>query len=320
MIKTIHTLGAALLAVSALTASADDYPQRPIQVIVPYSAGGGTDVSMRILAESMERNIPGATIVVRNQSGGGGSIGTSGMVNARPDGYTLGTGLQGPLVLLPLLGGTAYNFDDVTYIGMFGRVPHVLAACAGAPFSDYEGFIAYASEHVPQIANTGAGGSVQITTEAFAKNQGIKIESIPFNGAADSRTACVGGHVDAMTGSPSEVLPQIRSGNLTPILVMEDQRLEALPDTPTAKEKGIDFSWSSWKGLVAPKGVPDDILHTLRAGLEASVADEQFLNSMRELNELPEYEEADTFRVRAQEDTTIAEAILRDIGMFGMNK
>ena len=297
-----------------------EFPERPVQVVVPYSAGGSTDLSMRILADSFERNVSGATMVVRNQPGGGGSIGVSAALHARPDGYTLGAGAQGPLSLLPNLGGTDYTLDDVEFIGMMSRSLQLLVACKGAPFSDFDGFLAYAKTKAPQIGNSGAGGANHVSAEAFAKAAGIKVKSVPYEGSSKARTACIGGHIDAMVASPAEALAQSKAGNMTPLFIMEEKRIDLFPDTPTAVEKGIDFTWSSWKGLIAPKGIPQDVLKMLREAFAKSVADKEFVKKMVDMGEFVEYADAATLEKKVRKDSDTAEAVLKDLGMYGMNK
>jgi len=310
----------AVMTVAVSTPVFAEFPERPIQVIVPYSAGGSTDLSMRLLADSFKRSVPGSTMVVRNQPGGGGSIGVSATLHARPDGYTVGAGAQGPLSLLPPLGGTDYSLDDIEYIGMMSRSLQLMVACKDAPFSDFDSFISYSKSNATQIGNSGAGGANHISAEAFAKAAGIQVKSVPYQGASQARTACIGGHIDAMVASPAEALAQSQAGNMTPLFIMEEKRIDLFPDTPTAVEKGIDFTWSSWKGLIAPKGIPADTLKTLREAFAKSVADPEFQKKMTEMGEFVEYADAEALEKKVRSDNATAEAVLRDLGMYGMNK
>lgn len=312
-------VAAAALAMSAGPAFAE-FPKRPVQVIVPYSAGGSTDLSMRLLADSFKRTVKGSTMVIRNQPGGGGSIGVSATIHARPDGYTLGAGAQGPLSLLPHLGGTDYSLEDVEYIGMMSRSLQLLVACKDAPFSDFDSFMAYSKEHAPQIGNSGAGGANHVSAEAFAKAAGIKVKSVPYQGSSQARTACIGGHIDAMVASPAEALSQSQAGNMTPLFLMEEERIDLFPDTPTAVEKGIDFTWSSWKGLIAPKNIPAENLSFLREAFKNAVADPEFQKKMTEMGEFVEYADAAALKKKVEADSQTAEAVLKDVGMYGMNK
>lgn len=319
-INLTRTLIATALTMLMITPVFAEFPERPVQVIVPYSAGGSTDLSMRLLADSFKRNVPGATMVVRNQPGGGGSIGVSAGLHARPDGYTVGAGAQGPLSLLPHLGGTDYSLDDVEFIGMMSRSLQLMMACKEAPFNDFDSFMSYAKDQAPQVGNSGAGGANHVSAEAFAKAAGIKVKAVPYQGSSKARTACIGGHIDAMVASPAEALEQSKAGNMIPLFIMEEKRIDLFPDTPTAVEKGIDFTWSSWKGLIAPKGISEENLKTLREAFAKSVADEEFQTKMTEMGEFVEYADAAALEKKVRSDSETAEAVLRDLGMYGMNK
>lgn len=317
MFKT-SLIGATLATVAAGSAMAADYPQRPVQIIVPYSAGGSTDLSMRVVAETFERLFDNQ-MVVRNQPGGGGAIGSSAAINARPDGYTLGAGAQGPLVIKPLIGGTDYQLEDVQFIGLFARSLQVMVACADAPFTDYDGFVEYAKSNAPQVGNSGAGGANQISAEAFADVAGITIESVPYNGSSEARTACIGGHIDAMVASPAEAKAASGSGQMTPLFVMEDERIDLFPDTPTAVEKGVDFTWSSWKGLIGPKGMDEDTLAWLRDAVAQVANDEQFKKTLTDMGEFVTFEDGEDFTARAEKDMETTRAVLEKLDMLGMN-
>ncbi|ABN78155.1 Bug family tripartite tricarboxylate transporter substrate binding protein [Cereibacter sphaeroides] len=307
------------LAALAATPALADYPQRPIQIVVPYSAGGSTDLSARLMAESLARHLEGATVVVRNQPGGGGTIGTSSVANARPDGYTLGIGAQGPLSIAPHMGGADYALTDVEFVGLFGRSLQVFVACANAPFADYDAFAAYAKDKPVQVGNSGAGGANHISAEAFGKAAGLKIESVPYPGSSDARTACVGGHIQAMVASPAEALAASEAGQMTPLFVMEDERIDLFPDTPTAKEKGVDFTWSSWKGVIAPKGIPEEVMAPLKAAVKAASEDPDFREKMTAMGEFVTYEDGAAFTARAEKDAEVALKTLDELGMTGMN-
>ncbi|MGP9674444.1 MULTISPECIES: Bug family tripartite tricarboxylate transporter substrate binding protein [Halomonas] len=320
LLPTLATLSCGVL-LTAVSANAADYPVRPVQVIVPYSAGGGTDLSARIMADTMKKYL-GKSLVVRNQPGGGGSIGTSAALHARTDGYTLGMGAQGPLAMLPHYGGVGYSLDDVEFLALMGRNLMVVAGCQGAPFEDAESFIDYAREHPGEVrvGNSGAGGANHIAIEGFGSAAGIEFNSMPFGGASAAVTACVGGHIDAVIAHPAEVLPHIESGSIPALLVMEEERIDALPDTPVPEELGVDFTWSAWKGVIAPKGLPDDVKETLSEALRETFQDEEFLARMEEMGEFVDYRSADEFRELAESDSATAEEIIRQLNMYGVNQ
>lgn len=302
-------------------AAAQSFPARAIEIDVPYAAGGGTDVSMRVLAETLSAKLDGATVIVRNTPGGGGAIGTGDVLKAAPDGYTLGTGAQGPIALLPHYGGTTYTIDDVDFLALLGRNLQVVLACANAPFEDFAGFLDYARENegATLVGNSGAGGANHLSMEAFGTEAGVTFEHVAFGGASEALTNCAGGHVDAVTATPSEARPHIESGNVRPIFVMEAERIEDMPEVPTAVENGVDFTWSSWKGVIAPKGLPDDVRATLTEALAETMQDEAFLARMAELGEFVDYRDSAGYEALARADSEMAESIIEDLGMTGMN-
>lgn len=314
-------LAGATLALGAGSAQAQDFPSQPIEIIVPYAAGGGTDLSVRVLASVMQKHLDGATVIVRNQAGGGGGIGTGAMLASEPDGYTLGTGSQGPIALLPHFGATNYTIDDADFLGLMGRNLQVVLACAGAPFTNFDEFITYAKDNpgMVLIGNSGAGGANHLSVEAFAKAADVSFENVPFGGASEALTACAGGHIDAVTATPSEAQPHLDSGAVTALFIMEEERIDAMPDVPTAVENGIDFTWSSWKGILAPQGLPEDVRATLVEALQASITDPEFVAKMEEMGEFVDYRDPEGYEALARGDSEMAESIIRDLGMYGMN-
>lgn len=298
----------------------DSYPVRPVQVIVPYSAGGGTDLSVRVLADAVKKVLPRGFVVV-NQPGGGGSIGTSGISHAKPDGYTIGTGSQGPLALLPHYGGIDYTKDDFEYIALLGKNLMCIAVGKRSPVQSAQELIDYAKANPGKltVGNSGAGGANHLMAEGFAQAAGIQIKSMPFNGASNAITAAVGNHINVVTGHPSELVNHAKSGNLKVILVVDGQRIKEFPDAPTAKELGIDFEWASWKGVVGPKGMPEDVRQVLTDAVEKALQDPDFLKKMEDLGEYVEFMNGADYKALCDSDSAKAEAVIRSLGMYGMN-
>jgi tripartite-type tricarboxylate transporter receptor subunit TctC len=302
-------------------ASAQDYPSRSIEVIVPYAAGGGTDLSMRVMADVLSKKLGGATVVVKNVPGGGGGIGTGAALKAKPDGYTLGTGAQGPIALLPHYGATSYTIDDVDFLALMGRNLQIVLACAKAPFTDFDSFLAYAKKNPGKVlvGNSGAGGANHLSIEAFGRAAGATFEHVPYGGASKALIACAGGHINAVTATPAEARPHVESGAVKPLFVMEAERIKDYPDVPTAVEKGVNFTWSSWKGVIAPKGMPEAVRAKLTAALKATFTDPDFTKKMGEMGEFVDYRDSDGYAALAKGDSKKAEAIIRDLGMYGMS-
>ncbi|WP_337996796.1 tripartite tricarboxylate transporter substrate binding protein [Oleispirillum naphthae] len=309
---------AALAAVAA--AAAADYPARPVQIIVPYNAGGGTDLTARLIAQTLEKYL-GGTVLVRNQPGGGGGIGTSAALHARPDGYTLGTGSQGPLAMLPHYGGIDYTIQDVDFLALIGRNLMVVAVNKNAPIKDGKAFLAYAEAHPGRltVGNSGAGGANQIAMEGFAMAAGVQVKSLPFGGSIAAITACIGGHIQAVVAHPAELIDHVKAGNLRVVMVFEDERIPAFPDAETAKELGVDFTWAAWKGLIAPKGLPAAVRAKLVAALDKTFHDKAFLAKMTGMGEDVDYRRSAEFKRLAERDAVVAGNVIRAIGLYGMN-
>lgn len=308
------------VGMAAPAVQAAEYPARPVQIIVPYNAGGGTDLAARVLAQTMEKYL-GGTVIVRNQPGGGGSIGTSATVHAKADGYTLGTGSQGPLVMLPQYGGIDYSINDVDFLALMGRNLMVIAASKDAPFKTGAEFLAYAKAHPGEVTvgNSGAGGANHVATEGLGMAADVKLKSMPFGGAVAAITACLGGHIQAVVAHPPELANHVKAGNLNVIMVMEDKRIADFPEAPTTKELGVDFTWAAWKGVIAPKGLPDDVRKKLADALDKTFHDQDFLKKMKDMGEDIDYRPADAYKALAMKDSAVAEKVIRAIGMHNMN-
>ncbi len=309
------------LVVSFATISeAGDYPDHPIQIVVPYSAGGGTDLSARVMAKVMRKYL-GKPLVVVDQPGGSGAIGTSGVSHAAPDGYTLGMGAQGPLTMLPHYGGIDYSKDSFDYLALMGRNLILVAVNKDAPFQDGKAMIEWAKAHPGKltVGVSGAGGAPRIATEGFASEAGITVKCMPFNGSAPAITACVGGHIKAVAAHPAELVNQSKAGNLKILMVMEPERISLFPNVPTTKELGVDFTWAAWKGVIAPKGLPADVKAKLADALNKTFKDPEFLKKMENLGEFVDYRNGEAFKKLVDRDSVVAEKVIRSLNMYGMN-
>lgn len=241
-----------LLAMPALAA----YPEKPVTVICPWSAGGGTDTLLRALSKEAEKYL-GQTINVVNQTGGGGAIGHNAIRAARPDGYTLGM-ITFELNSLPPQGLVPFTWKDFDPLMRINSDPAALTVRADAPYSTVRGFMDYAKTHPGEITvgNSGPGSVWHIAAGLAADKTGVKVKHVPFDGAAPAVTALVGGHITAVTVSVAEVRGQVQAGNLKILGVMSAERDRIFPDVPTFKEQGVDVQFYTWRGLAAPKGTP----------------------------------------------------------------
>lgn len=307
-------VAAVMIGGFATVASAAGLLDRPVELVVPYAAGGGTDVVARLIAERLEPRL-GTPVVVKNVVGGGGSIGTSQVVHALPDGFTIGTGSQGPLAMLPQYGGLDYGLDDVEFLALIARNRMVLAVRPGLPYADARGLLDYARANpgAVTVGNSGAGGANHVAAEGLAMEAGVRIRSMPFGGAAGAIAACLSGEVAAVVAHPAEVRTLAREGRLIPVLVMEEARIAELPEVPTAREVGVDFTWAAWKGLIAPKGLPPAARARLVAAIAAIFEDPEFRARLEGLGEFVDYRPGPAFAELARRDFFAAGRVIRAI-------
>jgi tripartite-type tricarboxylate transporter receptor subunit TctC len=270
--------GFAVLAASTGLAAAQDYPTRPITMIVPFAAGGPTDVIARIVSENMSKTL-GQTIVIENVVGAGGTTGATRAMRAAPDGYTIIMGHMGThaasVALYPKL---AYKPDaDFEPIGLVAGTPILILAKKDFPAKDLKEFVAYVKANADKLNLAHAGvGSVSFTTCLLLNSLlNVKPTSIPYQGTGPSMNALVAGQVDYMCDQIVNAVPQIKGGTIKAYAIGTAERNPSLPDVPTTKEAGLpDFQASAWNALFAPKGTPKPVLDKLTAALDKALNDE----------------------------------------------
>ncbi len=285
MPRPSRALGACA-ALALLTACADqgggapseeaaaDYPTEDIRLLVPYAAGGPTDLTARAYGASLEEQL-GQTVVVENLEGGSGAIAMQELVGSEPDGYTLSLVTAGTLVLTPLANEVGYTKDDVTPIGVMAEVPSVLAVGSGSPYATAEDFFA-AAEANPGTITVGTPGASTpqgIELVRLKEEYGVEVTVVPFNGNAEMTTALLGGNVDAvLINASSDVTTNIDAGAFRPLAVSTEEQLPWLPDTPTLAESGfpeLTLSGSTF-GLAGPAGLPEEIVTVLEDALRTA--------------------------------------------------
>ena len=283
MPRPVRTL-AALAAIGLLTACAEEgggaagdpaaYPSEEIRLLVPYAAGGPTDLTARAYGTALEQQL-GQTVVVENLPGGSGALATQQLIAAEPDGYTLSLVTAGTLVLTPLANEVGYTKDDVTPIGVMSEVPSVLAVGADSPYQSAADFFT-AAEQEPGGITVGVPGASTpqgIELQRLREEYGVEVTAVPFNGNAEMTTALLGGNVDAvLINASSDVTGNIDGGQFRPLAVSSEERLSWLPDTPTLVESGfpeLTLSGSTF-GLAGPAGLPEEVVTVLQDALRTA--------------------------------------------------
>ena len=256
---------AALATLPGTSHAEPGYPNRPVELIVPAGAGGGTDVLARAFAEAARKHLPQQPFTVMNRPGASGMIGHGEMINAKPDGYKLAV-VFAEIVIVPHLGLTKLSYEDFTPIARLNADPAAITVRADAPWNTIEEFLA-ASKAKPgevKMGNSGNGSIWYLAHAALEQKVGVRYIPVPFSGAAPAVLALMGGHVDAVAVSPGEVATYVAGGKLKTLAVMAEQRLKGFEKVPTLKERGIDLSIGTWRGLGAPKGTPPEVVAVLK--------------------------------------------------------
>ena len=284
---------AALPAVSQI-ANAQPYPSRPITMIVPFPAGGGTDVTARIVSEHMSRPL-GQPIIIENIAGAGGATGSTRAMRANPDGYTIEMGQMGThATAVALYPNLAYKPDiDFAPIGLVMSVPVMIVARKDFPSKDLKELVAYvkASAQKLNIAHAGVGSIGFSCGLLFNSIIGVKPTSVPFNGAGPAMNALIGGQVDYMCdGGINNSVPHVQSGTIKAYAIGSEHRSPVLPNVPTSKEAGLpEFQVSGWLALFAPKGTPKPILDKLTDALDKALDDDSSRKRLLDLGtEIPD--------------------------------
>jgi tripartite-type tricarboxylate transporter receptor subunit TctC len=257
-------------------ARAEDYPNHPIKLIVPYAAGGGADNAARIIAQAMGK-VLGQPLIVENRGGASAIVGSNVAANAAPDGYTILYGTDANLVLNPLLyKHLSYDpHKDFVPIGLIAEVPQMMAISPSVPARTVKEFVAYAKAHpgVLNYSSPGRGGNGDLAAEMFMQDFHVKMTSILFKGGNDALMSVLAGTVQVYFGTTAIAIPHIQAGKLIPLAVLTAQRQNALPDVPTVAESGAPGFESTLRvGLVALAKAPPGAVTRLNKALNEVLA------------------------------------------------
>jgi tripartite-type tricarboxylate transporter receptor subunit TctC len=267
--------GIAALA-SLTTPALAQYPSKPITVIVPFAAGGPTDVVARLVGEHMGRTL-GTTFVVENVGGAGGSIGMTRAALAQPDGYTIAVGNMGTQSAAPALYPNL-KYDPAksfAQIGVVNYTPQAVVSKKALATTTLKDFIAYVKGKGTTISygHAGVGSISHVAGLVFNAQFGLTPNMIPYRGTGPVLTDLVAGQIDYTVDQSLNVIPQIKAGTIRVYAIAAPQRLSSLPDVPTTKEAGEDFIFSAWNAMVAPKDVPKEVVDKLSAALSKALDD-----------------------------------------------
>ena len=282
--KSIAILAAvATVFFIAVSANAGGYPKKPINVIVPWGAGGDSDLTTRVWADAMEKEL-GVPVVVINKAGGGGVIGTTYVVNSKPDGYTLiNAGLSNVLVT-PNFSKVPYDFNSFTPIVKFTAVPAGIIVKKDSPYKSFDDFVSAAKGKKLTMGSWGAASSGTILAKIIADQAGFMPRFVHANTTANSMVSVVGGHIDSAISFPPAFGPHIKSGRAKALVL--NAKMDDYPGVPTFADYGIKGSFEGWSGVFAPKGVPEEVVTTLVNATKKIMKDPKVLKAYANMGAL----------------------------------
>jgi tripartite-type tricarboxylate transporter receptor subunit TctC len=295
---------------------AQEFPSAPVVLVVPWPAGGTTDIGMRALANATEKHLK-QKIVIENRPGAAGVLGPQQVAqNAAPDGYTL---VQIPITVFryPFMRKTALDPEkDFTYvIGISGYTFGVIVR-NDAPWKTFQEFLAYAKANPGKInyGTPGAGTTLHITMEQIAKKQGIKWTHIPFKGTPETTGALLGGHIDAVADA-SGWAPLVNSGQVRLLVIWNAVRSKNYPSVPTLRETGVDLVSNSPFGIAGPKGMDPKVVKILHDAFKKGAEEPSYIESMIKLDQEAAYMSSDAYRRYAIETLAEQKTLIEDLGL-----
>lgn len=273
----------ALAAPRAIAATAADYPDRPIQLVVPYPAGGAVDAVARLLQVGMQRQL-GEPVLVVNRPGGNTIVGTEYVAHANPDGYTVAMVSLPHVANFTLFRHMPYAQSDFAPIAEVTNTPNVLVINPSLPVNSLSEFVAYIKAHPGRInyGTFGVGSSAHLAALRFASKIGQQLVAVHYHGGAPAAVAVMSGEIQFEFGTPLSVKAGIDAGKLKPLAVASKKRLPFLPDVPTMTEAGLDFVSGGWFGLLAPARTPQPIIDTLYGAVRTAMAEPRVVSVLHQ--------------------------------------
>jgi tripartite-type tricarboxylate transporter receptor subunit TctC len=307
------------LALPLAPMAADPYPSKPVSAVVPMAAGGSSDLLARAVEKTWTKYSKQPLVVI-NKPGGGGVVGTEGVVRSKPDGYTLYIGYgSGHDVVMPTLQKMPYDpVKDLIPVARISVHSIVIVTGAKSPFNSIKDVIAFSKKEGKPVTTAVSvkAGSVDLALTAFGKAAGVNIVTVPFSGGSEATTALAGGHLMIGGGHPSEVIPHIKAGRFKALAVVLPQRDPSMPDVPTLKELGIDVAtWGSIKGVAVPAGTSKEVVKEFEGIIKKICEDAEFKATMANLNQPVMYQGSEDFTRFIAQATADYAALIKQLNI-----
>jgi tripartite-type tricarboxylate transporter receptor subunit TctC len=297
----VRLMGLAFAALTSLSAFGQNYPVRPVTLVIPFPAGGSTDIVGRIVAEQLGKEL-GQAVVVDNKGGAGGAIGAKYIADAAPDGYTLGIATVSTHVINPVTRGGSLKYDplkDFTLITQLASVPNVVSVHPGVPAQNMKEFLDYLRQNPGKVnfATPGSGSLGHMMGETFKFNGKVSMTHIPYRGAGPALNDTLGGQVQVFFDNLPSSLPHIQSGKLRALAVASEKRVPSLPQIPTFAEAGLPLvNDPAWFGLVGPGQLPDTVVQRLSEAIGKVLSQPEVIKRLQDTGATPIGNSPDAFR------------------------
>lgn len=295
-----------------------DYPKKTVTIVVPYAAGGSSDMTTRSVADTLGSLI-GVNVVVQNTAGAGGAVGSASVATAKGDGYTLLMGSIGPLTIAPYSSDTGYTAENFKPVAQMTDIPIGLAVNSKDDIKTMEDWVEYckANPGKMHVGNVGAGNIQHVAISYFANSLGLDVVHVPYEGANPAVAALLGQNIPSICVGVTELSPSYVSGEFNVLGVFADERVESMPDVPTMKELGYgdDMVFGINYGIVAPASTDDAIIEYLDEQIAAAMQTDTVLDTMEALFLIPAYADHEAYAARIASDCAKNEQVLTDLGL-----
>lgn len=301
------------------TEQKSDFPKKPIQLIVPYAAGSSTEMIARVLAAGAEKYLPNnGSIAIVNKPGGAGTIGSTEVLNAKPDGYTIGMLTVSQLSIQPLFGNTTYTHDSFQPIIKATVVPQFLTVKSDAPWKNFDEWLNYVKQNPDDFtyATVGAGSTVHISMEALNAAANVKTKAVHFQGGGETVTAVLGNHVKGASLLPQTAKEYVKSGDFRILANLGSYKPEEYQDIPLASEKGIDAAVDVFTGVVGPKGLPENEMSIIHDAFKKALEDPKVQEELKNIDVDYSYGGPEEFQKEITESYEKYGEILRGINLI----
>ena len=306
--------GLVLLTIAALagSAQAQNYPSRPVTMVVPFPPGGNTDLMARALQSELTKAL-GQSVIINNKGGAAGTIGILELVKAEPDGYTIALSPNTPLTAQPHMQQLRYGMDTFRYVCLTYDTPYVLIAGPQAPFKTFKEFVAFSKAKKENLVygHPGVASQPHLVMLAVLKAAGVDGLGVPFQGAGPMSHALLGGTIMAITESPAVA----KASNLPILAAVSDERIAGLPDVPTMKELGYPAKGFSAGGLIVPAKTPDAVVAALEKACASATSAPEYKAIVERLGAVPRYLPGEAFRKMFEQDSVANADAIKSAGL-----